>query len=90
MTQYEIKVTGRVQGVGFRFYTQKQATIFELKGWVRNSSDGGVLIVVQGEETMVETFIDYLRIDPVLSRVTNITKVKMQLVTEFSNFEVRY
>ncbi|WP_346854793.1 acylphosphatase [uncultured Draconibacterium sp.] len=90
MVQYEIKVTGRVQGVGFRYYTQKQAKLFELKGWVKNTVDNGVLVMVQGEETVIKTFIDYLWIGPTLSQVRNITQVKMQVVEEFADFQVRY
>uniref|UniRef100_UPI003217BD5E acylphosphatase n=1 Tax=uncultured Draconibacterium sp. TaxID=1573823 RepID=UPI003217BD5E len=90
MVQYEIKVTGRVQGVGFRYYTHKQAHIFEIKGWVRNTVDGGVLVTAQGEEAIIKTFVDYLWIGPTLSHVTNISQVKMPVVENFSTFEVRY
>lgn len=90
MVQYEIKITGRVQGVGFRYFTQKQAKIFGLKGWVKNTVDNGVLVMVQGEETVIETFIDYLRIGPTRSRVNNITKARMEIVDVFADFEVRF
>ncbi|MCY1722961.1 acylphosphatase [Prolixibacteraceae bacterium Z1-6] len=90
MVQYEIKINGRVQGVGFRYYTQKQARIFELTGWVKNTVDGGVVVLAQGEEAAIRTFIDYLWIGPTLSRVTNITQVEMQILEEFSDFQVRY
>lgn len=89
MFQYEIKISGRVQGVGFRYYTQKQANIFELKGWVKNTVDGGVLVMVQGEKAVIDTFIDYLWIGPTLARVRNVSKVQMQVVHEFTSFEVR-
>ncbi|MFV0269489.1 MAG: acylphosphatase, partial [Draconibacterium sp.] len=45
MVQYEIKVNGRVQGVGFRYFTKKQADIRGLKGWVKNAPDGSVLVL---------------------------------------------
>jgi len=90
MVQYEIKVTGRVQGVGFRHYTRLKANEFDIKGWVRNTVDGGVKIVAKGEETDMETFIDFLRIGPVLSRVDKITKVKIEYPGEFDNFSVKF
>lgn len=90
MQQYEIKITGRVQGVGFRFFTQQKAREFGLKGWVKNTVDGGVLVMVSGDETDIETFIDYLRIGPTLSRVHKITKVKIENLQEFDNFSVKY
>lgn len=89
MVQYEIKISGRVQGVGFRYYTQRQARIFELKGWVKNTVDGVVLVMVQGEKAVIDTFIDYLWIGPTLSRVRNISKIEMQVVHKFTSFEVR-
>ena len=90
MLQYEINITGRVQGVGYRYYTQKQAKILNLNGWVRNTVDGGVLVVVQGEKAAIETFVDYLWAGPPLSSVKSIAKAEMQIVKEFSDFEVRY
>ncbi|HKI88828.1 MAG TPA: acylphosphatase, partial [Draconibacterium sp.] len=64
MIQYEINIKGRVQGVGFRYFTQKKANEFHIKGWVKNSPDGRVEIVAQGDETDVNTFIDHLKMGP--------------------------
>ena len=69
MVQYEIKVTGRVQGVGYRYFVLQKAREIGLKGWVKNSRDSGVELVVQGEDSDIQTFIDYLKIGPPLSRV---------------------
>lgn len=81
---------GRVQGVGFRYYTEKQAQVFQLKGWVRNSADRSVLVMVQGEKAVIDTFIDYLRIGPTMSRVTNIVATPVNLGELFTDFIVRY
>ncbi|WP_167613631.1 acylphosphatase [Maribellus sediminis] len=90
MLQYEIKISGRVQGVGFRYFTQKQATIFDLTGWVRNTPSGGVVVMVQGEKAVLDTFVDYLRIGPPLSRVTTVSVVEMKITENFSDFRVKY
>jgi len=90
MDQYEIKITGRVQGVGFRYFVFQKANEFELKGWVKNTVEGGVLIMVQGDETEINTFIDCLRIGPTRARVDKISKYKMKLLTDFDNFSVKY
>ncbi|MFV0593033.1 MAG: acylphosphatase [Draconibacterium sp.] len=90
MEQYEIKVTGRVQGVGFRYYAKKQADLLGLKGWVRNLSDGSVLALVQGDEVNISTFTDFLQIGPSLSHVTNIQKVKIQGGTVCFDFSIRH
>lgn len=89
MIQYEIKVSGKVQGVGFRYYTQKQARILNLKGWVKNTLDKGVLVMVQGEKAAIETLADFLWIGPPLSQVKSVFKVEMQIIEEYSDFEVR-
>ncbi len=81
---------GRVQGVGFRYYTEKQAQVFKLKGWVRNSADRSVLVMVQGEKAVIDTFIDYLRIGPTMSRVTTIVATPVNLGELFTDFIVRY
>lgn len=48
-------VKGRVQGVGFRWFVQREAAELELRGWVRNTEDGDVEIVAAGEvEDMAE------------------------------------
>lgn len=54
-------VSGRVQGVGFRFLAQQQAIEFHLSGWVQNQSDGTVEIEIEGEKEKVEQFIQYVK-----------------------------
>lgn len=90
MIQYEIVITGRVQGVGFRYFTQKKANEFHIKGWVKNSSDDRVELIAQGDETDLNTFIDYLQMGPPLARVDKLSKYKMHDLTDFDNFSVKY
>jgi len=90
MVQYEITVTGRVQGVGYRYFVQKRANEFDIKGWVKNTSDGGVLVMAQGEEKDAETFMDYLRTGPALARVKQLVKNKMPILENFTDFRIRY
>lgn len=90
MVQYELKISGRVQGVGFRFFVQQKARELGIKGWVKNMGDGSVLVMAQGEKTDMETFIDYLSRGPALARVDNIEKSKTDFSSEFSDFGVKY
>lgn len=53
--------SGRVQGVGFRYTTDRIAQAFDLLGWVRNLEDGRVEIVVEGCESDVDLFLDAVR-----------------------------
>ncbi|WP_321371933.1 acylphosphatase [uncultured Draconibacterium sp.] len=90
MVQYEIRVTGRVQGVGFRYYVQQQAKLLNVNGWVRNTVDGGVLVMAQGAEPAVKTLVDYLWVGPPLSLVKSVHKAELQLIESYTDFEVRY
>ena len=90
MIQYEIKITGKVQGVGFRHFTQLKANDIGITGWVKNSRDGTVLIMAQGDETDLNTFIDFLQIGPTRARVERISKHKMKLLSDFDNFSIKY
>ena len=65
-------VTGRVQGVGFRFYTQRKARELGLAGWVRNRRDGSVEAVVQGAPAAVETMIEWARRGPPSAVVSDV------------------
>lgn len=72
-----IKVYGRVQGVGFRFYTNKKAMELNLSGYVQNKPDGSVYIEAQGYKTDLQTFIDWINIGTQWARVS---KVETQFV----------
>ncbi|GGJ85185.1 acylphosphatase [Lentibacillus kapialis] len=53
-------VSGRVQGVGFRFSAQQLAAQYDLTGWVQNKSDGTVELEIEGEHNKVHTFLNDL------------------------------
>lgn len=55
---YNIKVSGRVQGVGFRYYTKMKAQELKIKGFVQNKADRSVYIEAEGEE---ENLIEFFR-----------------------------
>lgn len=63
-TAKRLVITGRVQGVGFRFTMQRKARELELTGWVRNRYDGSVEAVIQGASAAVETMIAWARRGP--------------------------
>ena len=90
MMQYEIKVSGEVQGVGFRYFARNQAKQLNLKGWVRNTLDGGVLVLVQGHLHAINTFVEHLWIGPPMSEVHAVVKTEVQLIEEFTDFDIRH
>lgn len=67
-----IRVSGRVQGVAYRAFTQKRASQYGLSGGVRNLSDGRVEVEVEGEKRSIEGLILSLRTGPPMARVDNL------------------
>lgn len=71
-------ILGKVQGVGYRYYTQDIANSSRIKGWVRNQPDGSVECVAAGEPSDLEMFEKKIRKGPPLSRVVNMERKILQ------------
>ncbi len=67
-----IRISGRVQGVGFRAWALHRATELDLHGWVRNLTDGRVEILLSGAEPAITTLIDLCWSGPSASAVTDV------------------
>ena len=67
-----VLVQGKVQGVGFRAFTQAQANQKGLDGWVKNRQDGTVEVEAEGPKEMLEAFLKDLEKGPLFSHVTKI------------------
>jgi acylphosphatase len=83
-------VTGRVQGISFRYYTQRKASALGLCGYVRNLPNGNVEIVAEGEEATIQKLIDWARTGPPSAEVTELTTRFSEPTGEFDLFTVRY
>lgn len=70
-----IKVRGRVQGVGYRYFVERQATKYHISGWVRNCSDGSVEIMAEGEAEGLSLFIESCQHGPLFGSVSKIEPV---------------
>lgn len=85
-----IFVSGRVQGVFFRATTEQMANLLGVKGWVRNTKDGKVELIVEGEKEKLEELIKWLRRGPILARVDNLEIDWQEYKGEFEEFKIRY
>lgn len=83
MVRFYIRVSGRVQGVGFRWFTSMTASRLDLTGWVRNREDGAVDMEVQGAPDAVETFTAAVRRGSHYSEVRNVTVQKLDPIEEY-------
>lgn len=72
MTAEHFSVSGRVQGVGFRYFVQSTAGRLGLSGWVRNLPDGSVEGVAAGDPETLQRFAQALRKGPAMSRVDSV------------------
>jgi len=90
MERIKIKVEGRVQGVFFRAHTQEKASSLGLTGWVRNTEDGGVEAVAEGDKKELEALISWCHKGPPAAKVFKVD-VEWQTATgEFRGFRVSY
>lgn len=72
LRRVKIIVSGRVQGVYFRLFTQNKAKHFSIKGTVKNLADGRVEIIAEAENMSIEKFIKWCHKGPVTARVDKV------------------
>jgi acylphosphatase len=83
----QLVITGRVQGVGFRFYMERKARELGVTGWVRNRRDGSVEAMVQGTSGAVEAMIAWARRGPPSAVVAEVRVTEAS--GDFATFEAR-
>ena len=82
-------VSGRVQGVGFRYFVLREAMDLELDGWVANTPEGGVRCVAEGPRDRLETLVDRLREGPAAAIVERVSEAWMPATGGLGPFGVR-
>jgi acylphosphatase len=90
MVAAEIVVEGRVQGVGFRNYVQRKASLLGLNGYVMNVRDGTVKVRAEGTREQIEDLARALSKGPPLSRVDRINVTWRPPTGRFAAFSIRY
>ncbi|GAA3275646.1 acylphosphatase [Paenarthrobacter aurescens] len=82
------RVTGVVQGVGFRYWTARKADELHLKGTVRNSADGSVELVAEGSAADVDSIVKWLHSSHAPGRVENVDFQVSGATGEFHDFRI--
>ena len=85
-----VKIHGKVQGVWFRASTKQKAEQLGLTGWVRNTADGCVEAVFEGEEKLVQDMIQWCYQGPPLSDVKNVEVKNQNATNSFDSFSIKY
>ena len=86
---YHVRLTGRVQGVFFRAWTQDEANTVRVAGWIRNCADGSVEAHLEGGEADIKELIDLMREGPPGAEVDNVD-VESVDPEGLDRFEIRH
>ena len=87
--QLQIRVQGKVQGVGFRSFSEYQARKLGLVGQVQNQEDGSVSLVAEGEEATLKTFLEWASHGPDGARVDTMNSQWSDATGTYLSFSIR-
>ena len=82
-------VRGRVQGVGFRWFVEREAHILQVAGWVRNNADGTVEVLAQGTRDQLAGLRSRLQEGPRAARVDDVQVSEAETIPGLTSFQVR-
>jgi acylphosphatase len=82
-------IRGRVQGVGFRWFVEREAFLLQIAGWVRNNSDGTVEVLAQGTRDQLAGLHSRLREGPRAARIDDVEVSEAQPVAGLTSFQIR-
>lgn len=85
----ELRIRGRVQGVGYRYSAVEQARRLGLVGWVRNTDGGDVELMAEGSPAALRQLLDWCRSGPPGARVSGIDEHWSTAGLGISGFEIR-
>ena len=81
---------GRVQGVGFRFTTQRYATEIGVTGYIKNLWNGQVEIVAEGEREKVKAFLEKIKSSPLSRYINDVETDYSEYTGQFTGFNIRF
>lgn len=88
--QLYVLITGKVQGVGFRNFTQRNARQLDIKGYAKNLPNGKVEVVAEGDKAQLDALIALLQNGPRYARVDALEVDKRPFTGEYKAFDIRY
>lgn len=89
LKRYTIHVSGRVQGVGYRYFVKSAADTLGISGHVRNNADGTVTAVAEAEDASLTSFLEQLRNGPPFSSVEHVTVTEGPASGDYTSFRIR-
>lgn len=88
--RWQLLISGRVQGVSYRAFTEQKAVELGLTGVVRNLPDGRVEIVAEGSETQLKALEHWCHGGPENADVTDIARTENTATGEFTDFRIQH
>ncbi len=88
MQTRQIRVTGRVQGVGYRDALRREALRLGVSGWARNRGDGSVEALLQGEAAALDNLVAWARRGPRLAEVAGVEQISAEFGRVYAGFEI--
>lgn len=90
MRRVWVRVSGRVQGVGYRYFVQRIARERHLTGFVKNEADGSVWVEAQGPEAVLKELLQELRFGPSFAQVDDLRVEWLDPVKAEAGFQIRF
>ncbi|HAM38406.1 MAG: hypothetical protein A2474_05035 [Elusimicrobia bacterium RIFOXYC2_FULL_34_12] len=91
MFSYHIMVSGQVQGIGYRYFVEREARKIKITGWVRNLDNSDVEILAEGEEIFLEDFVNTLQTKHSYAIINDIKVSKTKIEkTDYSDFKITF
>jgi acylphosphatase len=88
MKHINLKISGRVQGVGFRYSARSAARFYNIKGFVRNEPDGSVYVEAEGENENIRKFAEWCHIGPGGGKIDEVI-ISEGNMRGFEKFDIR-
>ena len=85
-----IRIHGKVQGVGYRFFATRVARRLGLKGYIQNNRDGSVEAAVEGEKAAIDEWLEELKEGPRYAEVTKIDQESKEYTGRLPDFDVKF
>ena len=87
--RFDLVISGKVQGVGYRYSVKHKAESLGISGFVRNQNDGSVFVAAQGEKPAMEHFVRWCYQGPPAALVRTVEKIP-GTIEDFRNFRILY
>ncbi len=89
-SKVQVIISGRVQGVWFRANTKNKAEQLGITGWVRNTDDGKVEALFEGEDDLIKEMLEWCKHGPTTAKVTDVKVKKNPDQDEYNSFLIKY